>query len=127
MGRTARLSKKVTIVIGAVIFGLLGLVIWQQQAPQDNKTNDVAQVQQAPSTDYVMYEGVDGKTALELLKQNTEVVTKSYDFGELVTSINGNDGGGQKYWTFYVDGKEAQVGAGTYVTKNGEKIEWRLQ
>lgn len=78
-------------------------------------------------TEYLSYQGEDGKTALELLKSEAEVETKSSSLGEYVVSINGNDGGGSKYWLFYVDGRESPVGAGSYTTKSGETIEWKLQ
>ncbi|MGH7234405.1 MAG: DUF4430 domain-containing protein, partial [Candidatus Saccharimonadales bacterium] len=32
-----------------------------------------------------------------------------------------------KYWTFYVNGKEASVGASSYVTKNSDRLTWKLQ
>ena len=78
-------------------------------------------------TESISYRGEDGKTALELLKTNATAVTKTSSIGEYVTSINGNDGGGKKYWLFFVDGKESSLGAGAYVTKSGENIEWKLQ
>lgn len=78
--------------------------------------------------DYVSYQGQEGKNALELLKISAPgVQTKSSSYGEFVASINGQDGGGTKYWTFYVNGEMAQVGAGSYATKSTDKIEWKLQ
>lgn len=77
--------------------------------------------------DYVSYKGQGGMTALSLLKSHADVRTKTYEFGELVTSINGQDGGGTKYWTFYINGAEAQVGAGAYITKDTDTIEWKLR
>jgi hypothetical protein len=78
-------------------------------------------------TDNIHYKGQDGRSALALLKQKAAVQTKQSQYGEYVVSINANDGGGKKYWLFYVNGQEATVGAGAYITKSSDAIEWRLQ
>jgi hypothetical protein len=76
----------------------------------------------------VTYQGQDGKTALELLKQKATVVTKDSSYGPYVDSVNGVKGGeGGKYWTFYINGKMAQVGGNAYDTKGGDKIEWKFE
>jgi hypothetical protein len=75
----------------------------------------------------IKYNGQTGVSALDLLKKHAKVQTKHYSFGDLVTSINGSPGNGPKYWTFYANGKPASVGAGTYITKNSDKLEWKLQ
>ena len=75
----------------------------------------------------IKYNGVNGMDALTLLKKHATVQTKHYSFGDLVTAIDGSKGNGPKYWTFYANGKEAQVGAGAYVTKTSDKLEWKLQ
>jgi hypothetical protein len=77
----------------------------------------------------ISYNGVDGKTALELLKDSYPVETKDYSgMGEFVTSIDGVKAEDNKnFWAFYVDGQMASEGAGAYTTKNGEKIEWHLE
>lgn len=90
-------------------------------------SQNVDSVKTENQSGYVTYTGQQGKTALELLKGTADVKTESSEFGELVTEINGLDGGGEKYWIFYVDGEMAEVGAGEYKTKNGEQIEWKLQ
>ncbi len=76
---------------------------------------------------YITYRGENGTDALTLLKKHAQVQVKHYSFGDLVTSINGSTGNGPKYWTFYINGKEAQVGAGSYVTKNSDTLSWKLQ
>jgi len=75
----------------------------------------------------IKYNGQDGVNALTLLKKHANVQVKHYSFGDLVTAIDGSKGTGPKYWTFYINGQQAQVGAGTYVTKSSDKIEWKLQ
>ena len=78
-------------------------------------------------TTQLSYQGQNGINALSLLKKHATVQTKHYSFGDLVSSINGTAGNGPKYWTFYINGKEASVGAGAYVTKNSDTLMWKLQ
>jgi hypothetical protein len=125
-------NKLIAIVSAAVVtLGVAGGVVVWQNNNDNNKSNQnqatTTQVQEQ-ATDNVSYDGVDGKTALALLKENAEVVTKNDpSLGEYVVSINGEDGNGSKYWLYYIDNKASTVGAGEYETKNGEKIEWRLE
>jgi len=77
----------------------------------------------------VSYDGVNGKTALELLQKSHQVGTKDYaGIGSMVIAIDGVKAeDGKNFWGFYVNGTMASEGAGTYKTKAGEKIEWRLE
>lgn len=131
MERATLSAKTKTIIVSIVVLiGAVGGGLWYNQAHQTKPTPpSVPQtaVVTSQKTESISYKGEDGKTALELLKTNATAVTKQSSIGEYVTSINGNDGGGKKYWLFFVDGKESSVGAGAYVTKSGENIEWKLQ
>jgi len=131
MGRAIPLSKTKTLIISAVVLiGAIGGGVWYNQANQTKPTTPSTPqtaVVTPKKTESISYKGEDGKTALELLKTNATAVTKQSSMGEYVTSINGNDGGGKKYWLFFVNGQESSVGAATYVTKTGENIEWKLQ
>lgn len=96
-----------------------------QQATQPAQNT---QVQQTPKTTEVNYKGVEGQNALQLLKQSHRVETKNYEgIGELVTSIDDTAADSKHFWSFYVNGQQSQVGAGTYVTKSGDNIVWKLE
>lgn len=125
MSRATR-SPKTNIIIAVVVVLALGAGAVWDIAVHHTAPAPAATVKQAPTTK-LTYRGEDGKTALELLKTHANVQTKTSSLGEYVTAINGNDGGGKKYWIFYVNGKESQEGAGAYVTHNGDVIQWRLQ
>lgn len=129
--------KSVRIRIAAaaavVLAGIgVGVVVWnnnsQQQPNQAATTSTVVSENNSP-TDHVTYQGVKGKTALAQLKElKGDVATKSSSYGEYVDAINGLTGGDAgKYWTFYVDGKMASVGAADYIAKGGETIEWKFE
>ena len=74
----------------------------------------------------VSYAGEDGKNVLELLKQKAKVKTKTFSFGELVVEINGVRSNDRYNFLYYVNGETIKTGAANYVTKTGEKIEWKL-
>jgi hypothetical protein len=75
----------------------------------------------------ISYKGEAGTDALTLLKRHATVQTKHYSFGDMVISIDGVPGTGPKYWTFYINGHEATVGAQAYHAKSSDELMWRLQ
>ena len=69
-----------------------------------------------------------GENAVDLLKADHRADTKSYSgIGEMVLSIDGIKPDSEHFWAFYVNGKSSNVGASSYVLKNGDKIEWKLE
>ena len=74
-------------------------------------------------------EVVVGKTALDLTKEKTNIKTKGEGVNAYVTEINGQEALNSKkeFWAFYVNGKMAEVGAGSYKLKEDDKIEWRIE
>lgn len=69
------------------------------------------------------------KTALDLLKMGHQVETKTFKgAGEYVISINGQkETTGKKFWAFYLNGAQSNVGAETYKPVNKDYIEWKLE
>lgn len=129
MSRTAQFIKtKLLVPILVVIAAIGGGVAWNvSRQPEPAVIQVAATVPEPEPTTFVTYQGEAGKNALELLRQHADVQTSSSSIGDYVTAINGNDGGGTKYWLFYVNGQQANVGADAYVTKDGETLEWRLE
>lgn len=124
MSRTAQVLKLKFIIPVAVLVIAGGAAdIWSHTSAPAAKSSSAA----PQKLTRIVYNGVNGKDALTLLKQHATVQTKHYSFGDEVISIDGSTGNGPKYWTFYVNGKESNVGAGSYITKTGDKLEWKLQ
>lgn len=122
------IARKIEIFVIVAIIAIIGIIYAFSQKPvlAPTTTNDQP-VQQVP-TATIKYQGVEGKTALELLKNSHTVTTKQFSFGEMVVAIDGVEPApNEAYWAFYVNGSLAAVGAGSYVTKNGDQIEWRLE
>jgi hypothetical protein len=112
----------------------LGLGVWARMSKDEANTNvntPAANTNVAANTNAAttyLYPGQDGKNALELLKlAYPNTATKSSgSLGEQVMSINGQEAGSNEFWEFLVNGAAATVGAGSYVTKSTDMIEWKL-
>lgn len=125
MGRIQLKSTKqvLSLVIPIIVLGtgVVGAITSQHTTQKAQITTTSSEVTG------IKYHGIAGQNALDLLKKYAKVETKHYSFGDLVVSINGTEGNGPKYWSFYLNGKLADIGAGSYVTKNTDNIEWKLQ
>jgi len=98
-----------------------------QSTQQADTTNNEALLIQEEGK-VVSYDGEEGISALVTLKSLATVTTDMSDFGEFVTSINGvSADGSTEFWGFYVNGEMAKVGAGSYIAKAGDAIEWRIE
>lgn len=72
---------------------------------------------------------VPGTTAMDLLtmvsqKNSFPITTKDFDFGTLITGINGLEATDNKFWLFKVNGESASVGAGDYSLQANDVIEF---
>jgi hypothetical protein len=127
---TQKLLVTITLVVVLLIGSATAVVAWRthNEGAKDAKAAQSNTSHSQQRTTNLSYTGQNGKNALELLKQHASVITKNSSYGEYVDSIDGVAGGtGGKYWTFYVNGQQASVGAGAYATHNTDKIEWKLQ
>lgn len=113
-------NRNAFYVVASIIF-IFGLFLIIPNPVVGPQTDDTSQ------SSTITYQGVEGKNALELLKDNHEVATDVYDFGELVTGIDGLSAEESNFWAFYINGEQAQVGAGDYQTKPEDTIEWKLE
>lgn len=68
------------------------------------------------------------KTALDLLEMTNKVESKEFSgAGKFVESIDGVKPDSKHFWAFYLNGKQAEVGASAYKPVNGDTIEWKLE
>lgn len=61
-------------------------------------------------------------TALSLLQKVENVELKEYDWGPMITSINGTEANDKYWWSFSINGTPAIVGAGNYKPKHGDVL-----
>ncbi|MBI3261383.1 DUF4430 domain-containing protein [Candidatus Berkelbacteria bacterium] len=140
-------SHKV-VLIAIIIIVSLGLVSnfsgfasnsgARRQQPRNVKSRNDIQRQEPTTADLkvaraadnktVSYQGLENKTALELLRLVAHVETKNFgELGDMVTEIDGIAADNGHFWALYVNGKQSEVGASTYKTKTGEQVEWRYE
>jgi len=61
-------------------------------------------------------------------ENNFDFKYKEYpSLGVFVSEINGVGGGSNKYWIYYVNGKEAEIGIAKYLLKSGDIISWNQE
>lgn len=114
------MKQRTTFYVVAAIIFIFGLFLVIPNSVV-GPTTDISQ------SSTITYQGVEGKNALELLKDNHQVTADSYDFGEFVTGIDGQLADETTFWAFYINGEQAQVGAEDYQTKSEDTIEWKLE
>jgi hypothetical protein len=114
-------------VIIFILWSMIATAACEQRPPVKTANTAIASPTQAQNERAVIaFDGEDGKTALEILKARARVRTSTGQLGELVEEINGVNNGNGYYLIYYINGVKAKVGAGSYITKNGDKIEWKL-
>lgn len=130
-------SKYKILSLAVAVALLLGLGAWalsfDRPAQETNRDTQTSEIEQTETTEAgrteITYLAQPGMTSLEQLKAEAkDVVTQESEYGELVDSIEGHKGGANgNYWSFYVNGEMAQVGAGSYIQQEGDWIEWKFQ
>lgn len=132
MNKAIKTHKNTIIAVVLVTAALLlSIVTYAYSQPRQNtapKPQATVQKAEQKTPETISYAGEKGKTALAQLQAAAKVETKASEYGAYVDSINGIKGGQDgKYWTFYVNGKMANIGASEYIAKGGEKIEWKFE
>lgn len=110
-----------------------------------NKTKNQSQTKGVSSQTIIVYQSIfiknsdksvpiklnieNGKTALDLLRKTAVVKTQGSGRNTFVLEINNikAENSQKEYWAFYVNSKIAAVGAGSYLLKMGDKIEWKIE
>lgn len=130
-----RITHTKLLIALFIIVVSLGIGAWAVNASQQaNETKSQTQTDQKTKeptigrTD-ISYTATPGITSLaQLQNEASDVVITESEYGKLVDSIEGHEGGTDgKYWSFYINGEMAQVGADSYVQKEGDIIEWKFQ
>lgn len=77
---------------------------------------------------FISYRLDQKTTALTLLQQTAKVMTNGEGVNAFVIDINGKQAltKNKEFWGFYVNSKPAEVGAGSYLLQNNDKIVWQI-
>jgi len=79
-------------------------------------------------SDFIKQEVVSNKTALDFTKEKAKISMKGDGTNAYIVGINGRlaEDSKKEFWSFYINGKMSEVGAGSYILKDGDKIEWKI-
>jgi len=113
------------VIAIVIIIGLVGLGGHFLGKYEQNKSESKTQKVEAVQT--IAYDGAEGRSALDLLKEKAEIQTQDSSLGAFVTTINGTANSEDHFWMFYVNGELAPTAADQFITKDGDKIEWRYE
>lgn len=105
---------------------LLALLIWGGSYVVNQGKSKQTQ-QEAEQVKTISYDGVEGKTALELLVLEHQANYQTSELGAFVNEIDGIKNTSDTFWMFYVNGNLAEVSADKYVTKAGDIMEWKYE
>lgn len=108
------------IILGSLL--LIGGLI-QRTVPSFTPTTGVV----ASPYVTVSYEGREGETVLDLVREKHTIETKRYDIGTLVTAIDGQSSNATQVWIYYVNGVAGNVATDQFVTRRDDRVEWRLE
>lgn len=123
-------------IVAAVAAGLAGYGIYtatQNEVIETTQSQEQSVVESkiniSDNGKLVVYDGVEGETALATLRSLTDVKAETSEFGEFVTGIGDvvANSENNEFWAFYVNEEQASVGAGSYTAVAGDKIEWKLE
>lgn len=119
---------KKKLLIPVLALALLGASCWTQtvnvNTTTTNENSNTNTVACAATEGNPSYAGQDGKNALELLQADYKVDVTAEGF---VNAIDGKKPSDRQFWAFYVNCKQAEVGAKDYQTKTSDLVEWKLE
>lgn len=121
------MQKKNLIIIALVLIAiitalsLIGYFNQKKVNPSNISANITVNLADTKKTN--SYSGPE-ITALDLLKKYNSVNTTSSTYGEFVNCINTLCSNNNYYWMYSVNGKLAQTGAGSYLVKNNDNLEF---
>lgn len=131
--------RKIFIGIGTLIILIAGIGLFHRSFKSNLMVDKSpsAKISEVTVTQTLQLPGGDktvnntqplGKTALELLQSTAQVEMKGEGVNAYVTGIDGKkaDDSKKEFWAFYVNGKQAEVGAGSYTLRDGDKILWKI-
>lgn len=133
---TMSTPKNNLYLIAVAIALLVGAFIFFNPPQRDKTVNNPeftgstasSTIEEASKPKTIAYRGQAGKTALELLKNAATIETQGEGTNAFVTSINGYKPDiNKEFWSLFINGKPSEVGAGTYVTRSDDLIEWKLE
>lgn len=112
-----------------VLLLVLAVIVGRQEVTSPSHKETVADESFTVTTVVrtISLAGQDGRTVFELLAASYDIEYQQSDLGVFVTKIDGVGGDPDTYWLYYVNGEAAMLAPDKFISKNGQKIEWRYE
>ena len=135
--KTIQKNLILVIIAAAVLLGG-GFYYFNQNKPDENKsTTSTAQEKKVVTKVTIKADGQEknyevenavGKTALEATEEAVTIEKTGEGKDSFITSINGRkaDGSKNEFWKLVINGKDAEVGAGSYTVAENDAIAWEI-
>ena len=125
--KNLKLSLLVFVLV--VIVVVTGFIYKNSQTTktQSSVAESVSESKSTEVSKIVTYNGVEGKTAFDLLNEKYTVEAETSSFGVMVNSINGLKNSDTEYWLYSVNDKSPDVGADKFFTKNSDQVKWEYK
>ncbi len=117
------LDRAKSVWIASVIILILGGYVL---LPAKYHFGYIAPVETNQQGSEITYKGIDNVSALKVLETKHTVETKMFGSDPYVTGIDGYTPDTKHFWSFYVNGQMASVGANQYITKSTDTITWKV-
>ena len=118
----------IVFLILLIVAGFVSRVGYKTRHVETNSGQLIIQENEKKENTYVVQQS--GITAFDLLKDNTELIYKEYDFGVFIEGINGLKANDDFYWAFYHNNEygtkaldKTELNAGDSITMKYEKVE----
>ncbi len=130
------MNKKLILLAGIFVVFFVALFLWGKNPVPSTQTKTAIVAALHVTQTVIVKDRKDttslafknGETALQLLSGTHKVTAKGQKENAFVTAIDGVVADSTKeFWSFYVNGKQATVGAGSYTLKNNDTIEWKIE
>ncbi|MFZ2206814.1 MAG: DUF4430 domain-containing protein [Microgenomates group bacterium] len=130
------MNKKTFVsILFILLVGITGYFQFspKKEVPKKLNTRPTISIKQIVRVDSEVSEKkehvVVGSTALQALYKTHKIQSKGLGANSFIIAIDGRMASEEKreFWAYYVNGKQADVGAGAYVIKNNDTIEWKIE
>jgi len=122
--------KKIVALVGLLL--LAGVLVrllpgLNKNAAPSKTVQSVIQQTPLPRLDVSFVATESGKSALAVTSEYAKVVSKHYDFGDMVVSINGIEANSKNFWSVYINDTFAETGADKILLQKGDKVDWKYE
>jgi hypothetical protein len=132
-----KMKKYTKIIVASIGTLLLGFMLWQVKTHYFRVNIQNEKIAQQISTSLEIdgdgpvtfdISSFVGKTALKATESKAKIVTSGTGTNAFITSINGRtaDASKHEFWELDANGKETEVGAGSYIIQKGDIILWHI-